>query len=300
MGCGCYAAALLFYGTLKITKQCNQWKTERCFPGQETSDATYRHQSCVTVVSCTHTHTYVHRLHTNTHMVKLKRIYTCRHTLTCNAKSAAYLHNWHWRLYKKTLVKKTTLIMITVMATVMMNMRNIWAVQTLGKGGGDLIARELSYSVWFIPRWNSRGYIVTHHHHKLTTSAWSISEYALQMVFQSVGYNNDFSRQIDSQIKSSSAKRDHLECAACPSCAVEWWRVPLSPKVVGLSAGGKRGGGCRGLPSDTCAPRQATSCFLAWCLTGHAHYTCANQPPFIAKTSWGKEKQNKVNVTMCC
>lgn len=66
------------------------------------------------------------------------------------------------------------------------------------------------------------------------------------MVFQSVGYNNDFSRQIDSQIKSSSAKRDHLECAACPSCAVEWWRVPLSPKVVGLSAGGKGGGGCRG------------------------------------------------------
>lgn len=38
---------------------------QRYFPGQETSDATYRHQLCVAVVS--HTHAYAAHTHTDTH-----------------------------------------------------------------------------------------------------------------------------------------------------------------------------------------------------------------------------------------
>lgn len=43
--------------------------------------------------------------------------------------------------------KMTKIILIIVMAIIIMNMKNIWAVIDSGEGRGDLIARELSYSV---------------------------------------------------------------------------------------------------------------------------------------------------------
>lgn len=80
------------------------------------SDATYRHQLCMTAVSHTHTNTCTH--------TKIQTTYTCRHTHTCNAKDPPYLHKTE--NYTRRLVKMT--IMITIMAKVMMNMKNIWAV----------------------------------------------------------------------------------------------------------------------------------------------------------------------------
>lgn len=84
---------------------------------------------------------------------------------------------------------------------------------------------------------------------------------------------------------------------------VEWLRDPLSAGVVCLFEGtGGRGGGCRGLqcnssatPGHVCPP-QATFCFfLAWCLIGHALYTCSNQPPFIAKKQQRKRIKNRTS-----
>lgn len=114
---------------------------------------------------------------------------------------------------------------------------HLGSIDSLGKGGGGLIARELSYSVWFIPRWNSRGYTVMHHHHKtyhlglkvfLKIRTWN--------GLQSVGFNSvRLWDRLPVQILHWQ-KCDHLECAACLSlsCTVKWWRVPQSPEVVGL------------------------------------------------------------------
>lgn len=62
--------------------------------------------------------------------------------------------------------------------------------------------------------------------------------------------------------------------------------------------------GWRGRIANSCAtpgcvrPPQAATCFLACCLLGHTHYTCSDQPPFIAKTSRGKESKTEHN--KCC
>ncbi len=143
MGCGCYATELMFLRQPvnrkgEISRKLTEIFLDRIL---ETSDATYGHQSCLTVMSHTHTHTHVQ--HT---CIKIETVYTCRHAHTCNAKDPPYLHKTED--YQEDNGENDKDHYDNCYGNDNDEYEeHLGSIDSLGKGGGGLIARELSYSV---------------------------------------------------------------------------------------------------------------------------------------------------------
>lgn len=165
-----------------------------------------------------------------------------------------------------------------------------------GRGGGGLIARELSYSVWFIQRQNSRGYTMIHYHLKMTTLAWSIPKYALLMVF-----SNGLKLWIQSLFRSFSL---FFWQSVTISSVLHAWVCELCCGVVACPTKARSSGffcGKRermlqvGASTHRLSPVVEPDVIQATTTVSCSNHHLLKQKPAEEM----KQKQNKANVTMC-